>query len=158
MNKRLAWLAPIAVAVLLSGCSVTVTMLGPPGPDTLVGYRLVLDNDDTGGPLDRHDASVSEFPVEDRVIYNFRKSGVVLDLDLDVETSNWDYNHRNGALKIVFIYDQRSDLIIDCDLTFDDDHSGTHRCEFERKGSARVVVKETISFGWGEGEFELEKL
>ena len=127
MNKRLAWLAPIALAVLLSGCSVTVTMLGPPGPDTLVGYRLILYNDDIGGPLDRHGASVDTFPVEDRVTYYFLKEDEARDIVLDVRTSNWDYNHRNGALKIVFVYDQRSDLIIDCDLTFDDDYSGTHR-------------------------------
>ena len=108
--------------------------------------------------MDRHRASVDAFPVEDRVTYYFLDKDEARDLDLDVTTSDWDYNHKNGTLKIVFIYDQRSDLIIDCDLAFDDDHSGTQRCEFERKGSDRAVIKDTISFGWGEGEFELEDL
>ena len=107
--------------------------------------------------MDRHGASVDTFPVEDRVTYYFLNDNAS-DPALDVTTSDWDYNHRNGVLNIVFIYDQRSDLIIDCDLTFDDDYSGTHRCEFEQKGSDRAVVKDTIRFGWSEGDFELEKL
>ena len=40
MNKRLVWLAPIALAVLLSGCQVTVTTLGSLAQDSLVGYKL----------------------------------------------------------------------------------------------------------------------
>ena len=159
MNKRLVWLAPIALAVLLSGCSVTVTTRGPLAPDTLEETRLVLTNEDSGGPLDTHDSSVNRFPVGPEITYYFLDSNQVRDFDLDVTTSNWSYRRsgNKATVEIVFPYDGRDDLIIECRLTFLDRRSGTHRCEFERKGT-RTVAKKTTHFGWGEGEFELEEL
>ena len=161
MNKRLVWLAPVALAVLLSGCQVTVTTLGSLALDSLVGYKLTLTNDERGGPLDTHDASVIAFPVENEITYYFLDANEVRDFDLDVTTSDWTYKSsgNRGTLEIGFFYNERSDLIIDCELTFKRDRfSGTHRCEFEQKGNERVVVKETVRSGWGEDTFELEDL
>lgn len=159
MNKRLVCLALIAIAVLLAGCSVTVTTRGTLAPDTLEEMRLVLTNEDSGGRLESHDSSVNAFPVEREITYYFLDSNQVRDFDLDVTTSNWSYRSsgNKATVEIVFPYDDRDDLIIDCRLTFEDRDSGTHRCEFERKGT-RTVAKKTTHYGWGEGEFELEEL
>ena len=159
MNKRLVWLAPIALAVLLSGCQVTVTMLSPTGPRSLVDYKLELTNGDSGGPLMRHDSSVTELPVERTINYYFWDVDDARNPRFRDLEGKWTYTRRGdtGTVRIVFERNRRTHFITTCDLTFGDDYTGTHRCEFEDKDIGTIDM-EIVRFGWGEGTFELEKL
>ena len=159
MNHRLTLLAPIALAVLLAGCSVTVTMLGPLAPDSLVGYKLELTNSERGGRLNTHDASVTDLEVDREVDLYFWDEETVRNPDIRVEATSWSYdrNGDKGTVRVVFAHDNLSDYITTCVLTFDDDYSGTHQCEFEIKAT-RTMSNNTVSYGSGEGTFEIEKL
>ena len=156
MNKRLVWLAPIALAVLLSGCSVTVTMLGPTGPRSLVGYRLDLINTERGGPLAQH-VSSDALIVPREVTYYFWNEDEARNPEFEFATEDWEYKPATGTLRIVFARNRFSDLITTCVLTFEKLLSGTHRCEFEDK-ETRTIDKETTRSGWSEGTFKLEEL
>ena len=161
MNKRLVWLAPIAVAALLSGCSVTVTKLGPLAPDSLVGYKLELINSERGGPLEEGDPV---FEVERRVAYLFRAENRALDFELtdrngdvlESEKVSYKPSGNTGTVEITFRINLSVDFIVTCKLTFEDSVSGTHRCEFEERERGTRELN-TIESGWGEGTFELEK-
>ena len=159
MNKRLIWLAPIALAVLLTGCSVSVTMIGPLAPDSLIGYKLELINSERGGPLDTHDASVTELEVEIEVDLYFWDEETVRNPEIRVAAEDWSYDRRgaNGTVRVVFAHDRLSDFITTCVLTFDDRYSGTHQCKFEIKAT-RTMSNDTVGYGSGEGTFRLEKL
>ena len=160
MNKRLVWLAPIALAVLLSGCRVTFTTLGPLAPDTLVGSKLTLTNDDgRGGRLPDQPMSVADLPVDFVITYYFWSDDEARNPDIRVAASNWSYDRRGnkGTVRVVFPRDTLTDFITTCVLTFEDHSSGTHRCEFEDKAT-RTINEETARFGWGEGTFELDEL
>ena len=158
MNKRLVWLAPIALLVLLSGCRVTFTTPGPLAPHSLVGYKLELINAERGGPLD---PEVTAFPVEVQVTYYFLATDEARDFDLGshVKTSQWSYksSRNTGIVEVTFVRNLSTKFIVNCMLTFKDRLSGTHRCEFEDK-EADSIEQNTIRFGWGAGAFELEKL
>ena len=159
MNKRLIWLAPIALAVLLSGCSVTVTTLGPIAPDSLIGYKLELINDERGGRLDTHGASVTDLDVDRELDLYFWDENTVRNPEIRVEASNWSYDRSGarGTVRVAFAHDQLSDFITTCVLTFDDHYSGSHQCEFEIRAT-RTMSNNIVSYGSGEGTFQLEKL
>jgi hypothetical protein len=160
MHKRLVWLVPIALATLLTGCSITVTMLGPLAPDSLVGYRLELMNEDKGGPMDANQL----FDVKDEVSYLFVAENEVLDLALRnsgggfVKAVRVSYNSSGdtGKLELTFKRNNDVDINVECTLTFKRSLDGTHRCEFEEKERDSVELR-IIKSGWGEGTFELEK-
>ena len=161
MNKRLVWLAPIALTVLLSGCSVTVTTIGPLAPDSLVGHKLELINSERGGPLH---ASDQVFPVKGRVAYHFLADNRAVDFEftntqggvVDSETVSYSNSRNIGRVEITFPRSARVDFIVSCRLTFKEPLSGTHRCEFVDKERGTQELN-TISSGWGEGTFDLEK-
>ena len=156
MHKRLVWLAPLALATLLTGCSVTVTTLGPAGPSTLVGYRLELINNERGGPLTRHGSS-DPIVVSVELTYYFWNDDEARSSDFDFATPDWRYTQANGSLRIVFRRNNFSDLITNCVLTFERSHSGTHRCEFEDTAT-RTIDMDTARSGWSEGTFTLKEL
>ena len=161
MNKRLTWLAPIALAVLLSGCSVTVTMIGPLAPDSLVGYKLELINSEYGGPLEAGDPV---YRVKPRIAYLFRAENKALDFELTdrngdiLESEKVTYKRSGDTLtvEITFRISLNVDFIVTCLLTFEDSLSGTHRCEFEERERGTMELN-TIKSAWGEGTFDLEK-
>ena len=160
MNKRLVWLAPIALAVLLSGCRVSFTALGPLAPDTLVGSKLTLTNDDgRGGRLPDQPMSVADLPVDLVITYYFWSDDGARNPEIRVAASDWTYTSRgnSGTVEVTFRRDSITDFITTCRLTFEDHYSGTHRCEFEDK-QTHTINQDTVGFGWGEGEFQLERL
>ena len=158
MHKRLVWLAPLALATLLTGCSVTVTMIGPLAPDSLIGYKLELENEEVGGPLDSHGASVVALAVDDDISYFFWDADTARDPNIRVD-AKWGYKRSgsSGDVEIVFPHDGITDFIVECELTFTDRFGGAHRCEFERKETGTIAQK-TTHFAWSEGTFELEKI
>ena len=123
MNKRLVWLAPIALAVLLSGCRVTFTTLGPTGPSALVGYRLDFINTERGGPLMRHSSS-DVLSVEVELTYYFWNDDEARNPEFEFATEDWRYTPSTGTLRIVFPRNRFSDLITTCVLTLERLHSG----------------------------------
>ncbi|MDE0221213.1 MAG: hypothetical protein OXJ90_18240 [Spirochaetaceae bacterium] len=160
MNKRLVWLAPLALAIVLAGCRVTVTTVGPLAPETLVGYKLTLTNDEgRGGRLPQQNASVRDLPVDLVITYYFWSETEARNPEIRVATSNWTYNRsgNKGTVRVVFPRNTLIDFITTCVLTFEDSYGGTHRCELEDKATG-TIDQETVRFGWGEGEFELENL
>ena len=161
MHKRLVWPVPIALAILLSGCSVTVTMLGPLAPNSLVGYQLELINSERGGPLEAGDPV---FDVESRVAYLFPAENSALNLTLtdrnneflSSDSMSYSRSGSTGTVEITFRINLNVDSIVTCKLRFTDSVSGTHRCEFEERERGTMELN-TIESGWGEGTFELEK-
>ena len=72
MNKRLVWLAPVALAVLLSGCQVTVTTLGSLALDSLVGYKLERSpTTSVAGHWTRMTRQSSHSPLRNEITYYF---------------------------------------------------------------------------------------
>lgn len=161
MNKRLIRLAPIALAVVLTGCSVSVTMIGPLAPDSLIGYKLELINSERGGPLAEGDP---EFDVQPRVAYLFRAEDRALDFELTdrrgdvLESERVSYQSRGstGTVEITFRINLNVDFKVRCVLRFEDSLSGTHRCEFEERERGTMELN-TLRSGWGEGTFQLAK-
>jgi hypothetical protein len=154
-------LVPIALATLLTGCNVTVTTLGPVAPDSLVGYKLEVINNDRGGPLEEGDPV---FDVKTRVAYLFPDERRALNLTLldsdgaFLVSDRVSYNRSGstGTVEMTFRINLNVDFIVSCKLRFTDSLSGTHRCEFEEKERGTMQLN-TIESGWGEGTFKLEK-
>ena len=161
MNNRLSWLAPVALAVMLAGCQVTVTTIGPLAPESLVGYKLELINSERGGPLERGDRV---FAVKPRVVYLFRAENKAFDFELtdrngdalESEKVSYKSSGSTGTVEITFRINLNVDFIVTCKLTFEDSLSGTHRCEFEERERGTMELN-TIESGWGEGTFDLGK-
>ena len=161
MHKRLVWLVPIALATLLTGCRVTVTMLGPLAPDSLVGYQLEIINSERGGPLEEGDPI---FDVKARVAYLFPDERRALNLTLldsggaflGSDRVSYNRSGSTGTVEMTFRINLNVDFIVSCKLRFTDSLSGTHRCEFEEKERGTMQLN-TIESGWGEGTFKLEK-
>ena len=158
MNKRLVWLAPIALAGLLSGCQVTVTTSGL-APDTLVGYKLELTNKESGGPLDSHEPSVTELRVARTINYYFWDVDDARNPRFRDLEGKWKYTRSGdtGTVTVTFRRDGITDFITTCRLTFEYHDSGKHGCEFEDKETG-TINEDVVRFGWGEGTFQLEKL
>ena len=137
---------------------MTVTTTGL-APDTLVGHKLELINNERGGPLMSHDASVTALTVATEVNLYFWDTDDARNPAIRVEASDWTYERRGnkGTVRVVFPRDILTDFITTCMLTFEDRYSGTHRCEFEDKAT-RTIDGDTVGFGWGEGTFELDGL
>ena len=156
MNKRIVWLAPIALAVLLTGCSVTVTTLGPLAPDSLVGYQLQLTNTERRGPLEDHKAAPGVTVAVEISYYFFSDREA---RDAEIKATVWSYSPRGskGTVNITFAEDSLTDQLVECTLTFDEPLSGTHRCEFEFKETGTRAMR-TTSSGWAVGKFKLEEL
>ena len=156
MRTRTPVLAIALLAVALLGCQVTVqSRVGSLAPESLIGYRLDLANTDRGGPLAEHPGS-SRYLVPDRVAYQFKSEREAFDGELN-PASEWSYDRRTGTVTITFAYDERSDLIGECRLTFKDRVRGTHRCEWVIEG-VRTVRQQVSQSGWGTGSFVIEGL
>ena len=147
MNKRLVWLAPIALAVLLSGCSVTVTTTGPIAPSDIVGYALVFTHDRQQGALLAHSEKLQ-----------FKSKQKAFNANLD-EARSWTYSrdgHDSASVSVVFRDSGSAASRVTCDLTFDDRRSGTHECEHVQ--SATIAFLTFTSEGLTEGTFRLRPI
>ena len=90
MNKRLIWLAPIALATLLTGCSISVTTTGPIAPSSLVGYTLVFTHERQEGVLLGHSERL-----------HFKSAETAFNANLD-EARSWTYSREghDGAYRL----------------------------------------------------------
>ncbi len=147
MNKRFVWLAHIAMAVLISGCSVTVTTTGPVAPDSIVGYTLEFTHDRREGVLLAHSDE-----------FHFKSKERALNSVLD-RARNWTYS-RDGrdtaTVSIVFGDSGSAASRVTCDLTFDDRRAGTHECEHVHSATFAFVT--FTSEGSSEGDFLIRKI
>ena len=149
MNKRLVWLAPIALAALLSGCSVTVTPTGPIAPDSLVGYTIVFSHDRQEGLLPPHMGK-----------FHFASARRALNA-VFTEAKDWTYDprsHGTATLLLVFTDDNSAAVKVTCELTFDrrDQDQGEHECEYVQ--STTIAFLEIRAEGSSEGDFVLRKI
>ncbi|MDE0027300.1 MAG: hypothetical protein OXP69_23045 [Spirochaetaceae bacterium] len=147
MNKRLVWLAPIALAALLSGCSVTVTTTGPIAPDSLVGYTLVFSHDRESGVLLAHSERL-----------HFKSAQRAINASLD-DARNWTYSrdsHDSATVSVTFGEAGSVASRVTCDLTFDDRREGTHECEHVHSATFAFVT--FSSEGSTEGTFVLRPI
>ena len=147
MTKRLVWLAPIALAVLLPGCSVTVTTTGPIAPSSLVGDTLVFTHDRQEGVLLAHSGR-----------FSFKSAQRALNANLD-DARSWTYDrdgHDSATVSIVFRDSGSTASRVTCDLTFDDKRAGTHECEHVH--SATFTFLTFTSEGSTEGTFLLRAI
>ena len=147
MNKPLVWLAPIALAVLLSGCSVTVTTTGPIAPNSLVGYTIVFSHDRPEGLLLPHSEK-----------FHFKSADTAFDASLD-KAQSWTYSrdgHDSATVSVVFADTGSAASRVTCDLTFDGRRDGTHECAHVQ--SATLAFITFTSEGSSEGTFLLRKI
>ena len=147
MNKRLVWLAPIALAVLLSGCSVTVTTTGPIAPDSLVGDTLLFTHDRQEGVL---------LAYSERL--HFRSARTAFNAKL-VEARSWSYSrdgHDSATVSVVFDESGSAASRVTCDLTFDGRRDGTHECEHMHSATFAFIT--FTSRGSTEGTFLLREI
>lgn len=147
MNKRLVWLAPIALAVLLSGCSVTVTTTGPIAPNSLVGDTLVFSHDRQEGALLAHSEK-----------FHFKSAQIAFDASLE-EARSWTYSrdgHDSATVSVVFGDSGSTASRVTCDLTFEDRRDGTHKCEHAH--SATFAFLTFTSTGSSKGTFLLREI
>ena len=146
-NKRLVWLAPIALAALLSGCSVTVTTTGPIAPDSLVGYELLFSHDRQEGVLLAHTGKLQ-----------FKSKQRAFKANLD-EARSWTYSrdgHDSATVSVVFGESGSAASRVTCDLTFDDRRDGAHECEHVHSATFAFVT--FSSEGSTEGTFVLRPI
>ena len=146
MNKRLVWLSPIALAVLLSGCSITVTS-GPTAPSSLVGYTLAFTHSKQEGVLPA-----------DSEAFHFKSRTVAFNASLD-KAGSWTYvrdRHGTATVSLIFADSNSAALKITCDLTFDSLLDGTHECDYVH--SATFVFLEFTSMGSSEGTFSIREI
>ena len=147
MHKRLVWLAPIALAGLLSGCSVTVTTTGPVAPNSLVGYTLVFTHDRQEGVL---------LSYSDR--FHFKSVQRALNAKLD-DAHSWDYDPdgHDGAIVTIRFEDSGSTASrVTCELKFDNRRDGTHECEHVHSATFAFIT--FTSEGSTEGTFLLRAI
>ena len=139
MNKRLVWLAPIALAVLLSGCRVTVQTLAYVAPSSLVGYSLMLENSARSGR-----AAAQE-------TYHFKSTRKAFNAELD-RAQSWYYQrdaHDTATVALSFAPPAFDVLTITCVLKFETGNKGTHECKYEEETTTMfgVITTESLSKG-----------
>ena len=125
MNKRLVWLAPIALAVLLSGCSISVHTAYL-APRDLTRHSVELTNRMRTGPEARFMET-----------YNFNSMGDAITDEFE-RAKAWSYERHapdTATLSLTFATDAIADLLITCELTFDNQDGGTHECDYEFRTS-----------------------
>ena len=147
MNKRLIWLAPIALATLLSGCSVTVTTTGPIAPGDLVGSTLVFTHDRRQGVQPAHSGK-----------YYFKSAQEAFDAGIN-RAHGWTYargDHDSATVTIVFKDSNSAALRVTCELTFDSRDDGEHECDYVYSASIAFVT--FTSEGSSEGTFVLRPI
>ena len=147
MNKRLVWLAAIALVVLLSGCSVTVTTTGPIAPSSLVGYTLFFTHERQRGALLAHSERL-----------HFKSAQRALNSVFDYAQS-WTYSrdgHDSATVSVVFVDPGSAASRVTCELTFDDQREGTHECDHVH--SATFAFLTFTSEGSTEGTFVLRPI
>ena len=147
MNERLIWLAPIALATLLSGCSISVTTTGPIAPNSLVGYTLTFMHDKQEGalPADSHR-------------FHFKSLQRALDAKLD-PVQDWTYKPKTGGIATLSVTVAESASVavrVTCELAFDSKYEGEHECEYVQ--SASIAFIEIISRSSSEGTFDIRKI
>lgn len=147
MNKQLIWLAPIALTVLLSSCSITVTSTGPIAPNDLVGYTLVFTHDRQEGVLLAHSER-----------FHFKSKQVAFNAAID-EARSWTYSrdgHDTATVTVVFGESGSAASRVTCHLTFDDRRDGTHECIHVYSATFAFVT--FTSEGSSEGTFLLRPI
>ena len=146
MNKRLVWLAPIALAVLLSGCRFTLQVTDV-APSSLLGNSLKFTN-----------SKQSVLFPDGHGTFHFNSQGMAFDENL-IPARTWSYKregHRNATLALTFASPGTTDLMVNCDLTFTSQHTGNHKCDYAHRTSTMMV--DVIVRASSEGTFELEEL
>ena len=142
MNKRLVWLAPIALLVLLSGCRVTFTTTAYAAPSSLVGYSLALSNSARSGRAAEHET------------YHFKSASEASDASR-AQAQSWSYhrdNHDTATVSLTFTPHDVDALVITCVLTFrksNDGNDGEHECKYEARTSTIFgdIVEKSLSKG-----------
>ena len=143
MNKRLVWLAPIALAVLLSGCSITL-QVSQLAPNSILGNSVAFTIEDLSGL----------FP-DGHGTYHFNRDGMAFDANL-IQARTWIYkreDHRSATLSLTFEPPGSTDLMVNCDLTFRDRDSGEYKCKYAQRTSTMVV--DFIVKGSSDGTFRI---
>ena len=143
MNKRLVWLAPIALAVLLSGCSITL-QVSQLAPNSILGNSVAFTIENRSGL----------FP-DGHGTYHFNRDGMAFDANL-IQARTWIYkreDHRSATLSLTFEPPGSTDLMVNCDLTFRDQDSGEYKCKYAQRTSTMVV--DFIVKGSSDGTFRI---
>ena len=147
MNKRLVCLAPIALAVLLSGCSITVHSEYL-APRELTDHSVELTNEMRTGPAAKF-----------REVYNFNRMGDAITEEF-VRATDWSYDRddRDSAtLSLTFDVRRFVDLRITCELTFLKQDRGEHTCVYEEV-TATMLGDRTDPAGSSSGEFRVHQI
>ena len=148
MKKRIVWLALLALAVVFSGCRITVhSGVEIVAPSSLVGYSLVLTNSTRSGVLPA-----------DQETYHFKSTSVALNASFD-QARSWSYERKyadTATVSVIFALDGSTDLIIECDLIFDSKLGGTHQCQYVHRTST-IMLELTVK-GSSEGTFRIEEI
>lgn len=147
MNKRLIWLGPVALAVLLSGCSVTLTTTGPIAPSDLVGSTIVFSHDRQQGVQPPHSGK-----------YYFKSTQEAFDAGIN-RAYSWTYardDHDGATVTMVFKDSGSAALRVTCELTFDSRDNGAHECDYVYSASIAFVT--FTSEGSSKGTFLLRPI
>ena len=147
MNKRLVWLAPIALAALLSGCSVTLTTTGPIAPSDLVESTIVFSHDRQQGAQPPNSGK-----------YHFNSAGEAFDAGIH-KAHSWTYaraDHDSATVTMVFKDSGSAALRVTCELTFDSRDNGAHECDYVYSASIAFVT--FTSEGASSGTFLLRAI
>ena len=146
MIKRFVWMALIALAVLLTGCRITLQVTDV-APSSLLENSLKFTNNKQSGL----------FP-DGHGTFHFNSQGMAFDANL-IPARTWSYKrvgHRNATLALTFAPPDTTDLMVNCDLTFTSQYTGNHKCNYAHRTS--TIMVDVIVRGSSEGTFELEEL
>jgi hypothetical protein len=148
MTTRFAWLMLISLAVVLTGCRVTVHGPIRLAPTSLAGYSLLLTNSARSGPW----ASEHE-------TYHFKSKSDAFNSRLD-RARSWSYDrddHDTATVSVTFALPNFDDAIITCVLTFESHQNGTHDCKYEQRTSS-MFGDITTQVGLSQGTFRIEEI
>lgn len=144
--RRTASAAGAALAILLSGCTVTVTTTGPVAPIDLVGYTLVFTHGRQEGVLLAHSEN-----------FHFKSAGSAFDANLN-EAWSWTYSRKSrdsGTVSVIFRAGSAASRVT-CALTFDNRRGGTHECVHVHSATFAFIT--LTSEGSSSGTFVLRPI
>lgn len=141
-----ALMAPVTLAFLLAGCTVTVQVDYAPTELQLRERTLILTND----AVTRGALSIPEV-----LKYHFNSRGQVLDRNLNPAT-RWSYDRESYRAATLTMTIPRAGNELErttCRLTFQSHARGTHRCDFELSDTLAFLT--ITASGRAEGTFRI---